>query len=347
VPATVVIPQNLSYAYFRVTAQDTIGTIQIQATATGYAPDAFNMQVTAPRFNLLPNSTQRNTTSPPQIMTLYAVDQSGSNHEVTQDLVVTLSSSSPGVASIDSATVTILAGTSYTQKASWVPRAVGTAVLSASDNRSAYYKYLTDTATVTVIAPTPQFSNSTVRLAPGQYIDVYLALPDVPTSTLTVALGHSAVPHTNTPASVTLTPQQPYEYFRITGTSVGNDTISATPPGHNTAKMVSQIALGRLDPASWSTTVQAGDSVLVTLYTRDNQFSGHPVAQATTINLTPNANIQFVSYGAGSTVITSIVVPPDGSQVQFWVKGLAPGTGSASFSNPSYSTYTNSISVTP
>ncbi len=348
VPATVVIPVNQNYVYFRVTAQDTIGTIQIQATATGFSPAAFNMQVTAPRFDLQPNSRQLNTTSAPQVMYLYAVDQNGNNHEVTQDLVVTLASSSPGVATIDSTTVTILAGTSLTQKASWIPRAVGTAILSASDSRSVFYKALTDTAMVTVVTPTPFYSPNSVRLAPGQYADIRLFVPDVPTSTMTVPLIHSAVPHTNTvPSSVVLSPTQSSSLFRVIGTTIGSDTISATPAGHNTAKVVALVGLGRLDPNFWPTTIAAGDSVQITMFTRDASQAGRPVAQATTFTLTPNANIQFVSGGSGSVPITSVVVPADGSSATFWIKGVAAGAGSGSFSNANYSTYTNTITVTP
>src|SRR5205085_12026287 len=56
VPATVTIPLNSSYAYFDVTAQDTVGTIQIQATATGYSAAAMNVQVTVPKFVISTNS---------------------------------------------------------------------------------------------------------------------------------------------------------------------------------------------------------------------------------------------------------------------------------------------------
>ncbi|MEO8336561.1 MAG: Ig-like domain-containing protein [bacterium] len=347
VPASVTIPANASAVTFRVTAQDTIGTIQVQGTATGYSPDNFTMQVTAPKFILNTNATQLNTTSPGQVMTLYAGDQTGNEHEVTSDVVVTLSSSSPGVASIDSNTVTIVSGTAYTQRASWLPHAVGTALLFASDTRPAFYRYVTDTAAVTVVTPTPFFSNSLVRLAPGQYQNVNLILPNIAASAYTVPIGHSAVPRTNTPSTVAVLQGQQSGNFRITGTSVGNDTLSATPPGHNTATMVAQIALGRLDPSSLPSSIAAGDSVLVTLFTRDAALGGHPVAAVTTITLTPSANIQFVSNGVGSAVITSISIPVDGTQARFWVKGVTAGAGTVGWSNPSYSPYTNSVTVTP
>ena len=85
----------------------------------------------------------------------------------------------------------------------------------------------------------------------------------------------------------------------------------------------------------------------VTFYTRDQNQSVRNVAAATTFTLSPNANIQFVSGGATSTVITSVVVPADGNSVTFWLKGVTAGTGSVNITNTNYQTYTNTVSVTP
>ncbi len=85
VPASVVIPASQNYAYFTITARDTIGTIQIQATATGYSASSVNMQVTQPKFIMYAGSTL-NTTSPPSTITVYAADQNGNTHQVSKPL---------------------------------------------------------------------------------------------------------------------------------------------------------------------------------------------------------------------------------------------------------------------
>ena len=137
--------------------------------------------------------------------------------------------------------------------------------------------------------------------------------------------------------------------FRITATSIGNDTITVSPPGHNTAKAVVIVGLGRLtDYSTIPTSLRAGDSVQVTMYTLDPQQSSRNVAAATVLTLAPNANIQFRSGGASSAVITSVTVPANQYYVSFWMKGVTVGTGTASVSNVNYSTYTNNtVSVTP
>ena len=344
VPASVTIPANSYYGYFTITALDTIGTIQIQATATGYAATSVNMQVTIPKFSIS-TSTNLNTTSAPSTITVYAMDANGSVHNVNQDVVVTLASSATSVATIDSSVVTIQANTYYTQAAKWTPGIPGTAQLTASDQRAVFYKYNSGTANVSVVTPTAFLSFSTRPLGLGQYVDEYVGVPDVPKNPLTVSLGHASVPRTNTPSSVVIPTSTYYEYFRISGTSAGLDTITASPPGHNSARGFVSVALGRIDPISgWPASLQAGDSTLVTLYARDVNQTVHYVSAATTFTLAPNANIQFKSGGA---VITSVTIPADAQYVQFYIKGAATGTGSATITNSNYATYTNSVTITP
>ena len=106
--------------------------------------------------------------------------------------------------------------------------------------------------------------------------------------------------------------------------------------------------LGRIDPlGGWLAQIKAGDSTLVTLYTRDVNFGTNNVAVATTFVLAPNANVQFVTGGATSTVITSITVPADANYVQFYLKGVSAGPGSATITNLNYSQYSNTVTVTP
>ena len=143
------------------------------------------------------------------------------------------------------------------------------------------------------------------------------------------------------PATVTVPTSSNYEYFRITGTLRGTDTLvaAAASPFHNPATAYVVVDSGRIDGIlGWPTGNRAvGDSVAVTLRTLDpNASNVRRVAAATTFALAPNANIQFRSGGAGSTTITSVTVPMDGSQVVFYVKALAAGSGTATITNPNY-----------
>jgi len=345
-----------SYAYFAVTAQDTVGTIQIQASATGYNAASMNVQVTEPRFTLS-TGTPLNTTSARQNIYVYATDANGTAHYVTENVTVTLLSSSPSVAVIDSTTVTILAGAYYVSTAGWSPGIVGTAQLSASDPRAERYKYSTGTLDVAVVTPTLYFSWGTEYLGIGQYVDDYVYRPDYPAVPLTVALSHTGTARINTlvggapVSSVTIPASNNYAYFRVVGTSAGTDTLvaSATSPAHNPATAYTLVGQGRIDPISgWPASLAVGDSVVVTLYARDPVQNPRYVLAATTFTLAPNAHVQFVSGGANSAVITSASIPADAYYVQFYIKGVSAGAGSAAITATNYQQYTTpTVIITP
>jgi uncharacterized protein YjdB len=349
VPATVTIPAGSYYAYFRVDALDTLGTVQVQATASGYNPVNTTVQVTQPKF-VISTSSSAYTTSPPRTMTIYATDAQGSAHYTTEPVTVTLLSSAPGVATIDSTTVTIPAGEYYVQAAAWRPGTTGSAQLSASDERAAFYKYQSGTADVTVTTPSAYLSWTTRSLGIGQYDDdPYVSLSEYAPSPTTVTFSHRGTARTTTvPAGgVTIPAGSYYQYFRLIGSSAGTDTLvaTATSPAHLPDSAYTVVSAGRIDPiANWPATLTAGDSVQVTLYARAQDQGVHRVLAATAFTLSPNANIEFRSGGA---VITAVTIPADETQVSFYVKGKASGTGTATISATSYSTYTNSITVTP
>ena len=352
VPASVTIAAGQTYAYFGVTALDTVGTIQIQATATGYRATSMTAQVTQPKFQIY-TSGQVNTTSPKQGVTVYAEDANGTTHYTTENVTVTLASSSPTVASLDSTTVTIPAGGYYNNLATWSPGLVGTAQLSASDTRAAIYKYNTGTVNTAVINPSLTLGNFNT-LGIGQYADnyFYVSVPDNQVNPLTVTLAHPGTARTTAPASVVIPAGSSYAYFRVIGASAGTDTLvaSASSPFHNPATAYTVVDSGRIDPlGGWPTSLSlsGADSVAITLYARDPSQNVRNVLAATTWTLTPNANIEFVTGGATSSVITSIAVPAGAQSVTFYVKALSAGTASATITAANYKSYTNTFTVMP
>jgi hypothetical protein len=356
VPASVTIPAGNNYAYFGVTGQDTLGTIQVTATATGYNASSSNIQVTAPKF-IVSTSTTLNTTSQAQTLTIYAADANGNTHYTNENVTVGLASSAPGVATIDSAGsgVTIVAGNYYTQAASWKPVAVGTAQLSMTDGRAVFYKYNTATVNIAVVTPTLNFGFANTSLGIGQYIDnEYVYTPDYMTSSVAVSFSHLGTSHASTlvsgspVSSVTISSGSNIGYFRLLGVSAGIDSLVGTlsSPFHNPATTATTVGLGRIDPISgWPGSINAGDSVQVTLYARDPAQNARNVQAATVFTLAPNSHIQFVSGGVSSTVITSATIPADGYYVQFYLKGVSSGTGSATITSANYVTYTNTVTV--
>jgi hypothetical protein len=355
VPDSVIVPTGSYYAYFTVSAQDTVGTIQIQAAALGYNAASMNVQVTVPKF-VLSTAGQLNTTSARTSITVYATDANGTAHYPTENVTVTLQSSAPGVAAIDSSTVTIPAGSYYVNTPTWGPGTVGTAQLSAEDVRAAQYKYGTGTANVAVVTPTLSLNSAPGALGIGQYQDyVYGATPDNQTAPLSVTLTHSGTARTGTFTNLTNAPitgltipsGSYYQYFRVTGLTRGTDTLvaSAASPLHNPATMYTVVDSGRVDPiGGWPGSIKAGDSVLVTLYSRDPSDNPRNVVGATAFTLAPSANIEFRQGGA---VVTTVTVPADAQSVQFYLKGVSAGSGSVTITNADYKSYFNTVTVTP
>jgi len=353
VPASVTVPSGSYYAYFQATALDTVGTIQIQATATGYSAASTNVQVTQPKF-VVSTSAQLNTTSAAQTIYVYAADANGSTHYTTENVTATLASSAPSVATIDSGTVTIPSGSYYVNTPKWSPGLVGTAQLSATDTRPSLYKYNTGTVNVAVVTPTLYIYNAPSALGLGQYQDnAYVQAPDYQTADLAVTFTHTGAARvgtytnqTNTPITGLTIPQnQYYTYFRMAGLVRGTDTLtaSATSPAHNPSTIYTVVDSGRVDPiGGWPGSITAGDSVLVTLYARDLNTTTHYVVAATQFTLAPNSNIEF--HLAGATV-TTVTIPANAYYVQFYLVGKAAGSGSVTITNADYKTYSTTVTV--
>ncbi len=346
VPDSVIIPVGTYYAYFQIAAHDVVGTIQISANAGGYAPASVNQQVTAPRFVVAAPTSVRVTQNPPTI-TVSAADADGTVHYTNEPVVVTLASTSAAVGIVDSATVTIAAGAQNNNTARFVPVAPGTVNIEASDARVESYKYNTGTDVISVTVPNLTSWTSPLSLAVGQYSDEVLYLPDTRTaSPLPVTLDH-ATAATATADTITVNVGQSNRTHRVTGAALGVDTITFSAPGHNPASSPVVVALGRVDGlGGWPTTLNS-DSVQVTLYPKSANGTQRRHTVATTFTLAVDANLQFVSGGAASVPITSVVVPADAYSVSFWLKRVSAGTANVSISAANYQTYTSAITVNP
>jgi Bacterial Ig-like domain (group 2) len=350
-PSTITMTAGSRYAYFTIIANDSIGTIQIQASAAGYNPPApMTMQVTQPKLVVSPYYTTMRTTQPAAYITVYLADANGTMHYNTEAVTVSLVSSNTGVASIDSSTVTIPVNSQVSYAASWRGLSAGTSTLTISDPRASTYhtyNYASASSAVTVVDPALSFYLGPNTIGLGQYFDpasdyYYVRVGYSMTSPTTVALSHTGVAKTSVPATTTIAANTLYSYFKLTGTVIGTDTLTAslTSPLHTPATAYVVVDSGRVDsPLNWpSASMRVGDSLLVTLRTKDpNASYVRKVAAATAFTLAPSANVEV---HVGGAVVTSVTVPADANQVQFYLKAKATGTGSVVFTHPNYKTYT-------
>ena len=352
VPAAVTIATGSYYAYFRVTAQDTLGSVLVQASAPGYGAATIPVRVTTPRF----------VTDPRQGFRILAADANGTVQYVNKDVVVSLTSSDPLIAKLVDTTVTIPADNYASQEVRWSPVSPGPFSIRAADNRPVLFPYASTVVSQEVAVPSPpptlKLGLTAANLGVGQYVVTYAELPSSLSFPKRIALSHTAASVTTTPTEISTGSYGRTAGFRILATSTGVDTITATwrysppgccpPPVDVNAQTVVSVTAGRVDPiGNWPTSLRVGDSVKVTLFTRAGDQSTQYVAAATTFTLSPNAALQFVSGVPGSAALTAITVPQDEFAVSFYIKAMTAGTGSATIGNASYTTYSNTVTVTP
>ena len=346
VQPTVTIPAGQTFAYFRIDAQDQTGTVQIQASAPGYGPASFNQQVTVPRF-LIFASTPTTTTALPQVITVQAADAAGTAHYVSENVSITLTSSNPAAGTIDSTSVVIVAGDYFNNRARFIPGAVGSSTITASDPRGTSFSYTSASTNIAVNQPNLSLSwGAPLSLGVGQYTDQNVSVPNTRLTPLEVALTHRTTASA-TPASVTMNTGTSSSTVRLTGVSVGADTLVATAAGHNSTTAPIAVGLGRLDFISGLPTTMTTDSVLVTVFARSPDTNVRSVSNATTITLA-TAGTGFELRRAG-VAVTSVTIPANANSINFYIRRL-PGGGSGTFtvSNPDYTTYTTpTITVNP
>lgn len=336
-PDSVIIPAGQTYAYVDIRAQDVVGTVQIQATALGYASTSTTQQVTAPRFMLSTSGTVR-TSQTPVAVTVQAADANGTVHYVWEPVTVTLTSSNPGAATIDSASVVIPAGSYYNNNARVRPVAAGTTTIAASDARVQSYRYNEGSQAVSITVPALAVSwgASVIRLAVGQWIEPYVSTPDNQGAPLPVSLTHTSAASTSNAVEQIPTGTY-YIYHRITGAALGADTITYAAAGHSSVRGAIEIGLGRLDgigglPANLTT-----DSVAVTLYARDPDGNVRNVSTATTFNVAVAG--AALEVHVGGVAVTSVTIPANAQSVTFHLLRLINGTATLTFSNANYTTY--------
>jgi len=347
VQPTATIPAGSTFAYFRIDAQDQTGTVQIQASAPGYGPATFNQQVTVPRF-LIFASSPTTTTALPSTITVQAADDAGTAHYVSENVTVTLTSSNPVAGTIDSTSVVIPAGDYFNNRARFVPGAVGSTTVTASDPRGTSFSYTSAATTVAVNQPNLNLDwSSPLSMGIGQYLDRNVSVPNTRLTPLVVSLANP-FSFVSVSASTTIGIGATNAVFRVSGVAAGTDTVAATAAGHNRDAAPVAVGLGRVDGLSGlPTTINAGtDSVLVTLFTRAPDTGVRRVSAATTFGVSVTGTAFEIR--SGGVAVSSVTVPADGQSVAFYIRRLAPGSGTFTLTNASYTTYTTpTITVNP
>ncbi len=334
------------------TGHDTIGATRITASAYRHEPAGVTVIVDHPQLIVVAPVTgiPHYPGEPPGDVVVVATDSlsfygPGGGGAPIENVTAHLVSSDATIASLDSSTLTIPAGSTVSGTAHLSFNAPGTVTITASDPRPAFYKYRTGSSlTVTIVPKRLVFSEAAMQLGIGQYWSDGVAIEGRIPTDLVVTLAHTnpAVARLDL-TTVTLPSTGPFGPVPLHGRVAGVDTVFATAPGWIPDTLPVIVGLGTTTLVGWPTTLAQGDSASVYLTVNDILGDGRIVDSATVFTLTPNARLSFSN---GTSTLSSITVPAGGeTSGYFFVKAIANGTGTVDISNVNYQTLTKSLSV--
>jgi len=240
-PATLTMPVGSTGGPPLVlTGRDTSGVASIVVTAYRHEPAGVTVRVTRPQFGVGAPVTgiPHYPGEPPGDVTVGAGDSldaltfSGAGAPI-ENVTAEIVTSNPSIASLDSTSLTVLAGHASSGTAHLSFNAPGSVTITATDPRSAYYRYGTGTSAAVVIVPKRLvFSDSVMLLGIGQFwSDAVFLEGRIPTD-LVVSLSHtaSAVATLDHPTD-TLFSTGPSGPVALHGLAAGVDTVVATASG--------------------------------------------------------------------------------------------------------------------
>ena len=277
-PPVVTIPAGYNYSYYQLNgkALTTGGAINVTPSAAGWtATNTMAVTVTTPKVGVSGGGSY-NTTSPQFALTVYAQDSASGSHYRQNALVVTLTSTNPGVIQVVTPTVTIPAGQYYTSAAQAIPGgAGGTAriIVTASGHTP------DSTSLYTVTGPALTLSmGSFIQLGAGQYEqNYYVYTPNnITGSPLNVALNVADSTIAAMPPTVSIPVGYNYVYFTIRGKVVGQTTFNATAAGFTTSGTTTvRVSSPRVTLSGGGTMNNFAPAQGFTAYSADSSRTGH------------------------------------------------------------------------
>jgi hypothetical protein len=202
-----------------------------------------------------------------------------------------------------------------------------------------------------VADPSDYFDGLFGSIGIGQYASARVGPADsrVLASPLTVNFSHNSS-RISVPASVTIATGGTSQAFRISGTSAGTETLTASAAGYTSANLDFSVGLGMLDfvltgfPVS---SLRVGGTNDVVLCSYGPSWNSNLLSAATTFSLAPSANVSFSTEAAPSTPITSVTIPADDFCTRFVAHGLVAGAATITISSPNFQTLVTSLTVKP
>jgi hypothetical protein len=333
-PASVFIAAGGTAAAFTVTGV-ALGVADIEATATGYTPATVTVSVSNQVVNIgvVPTVGPGQTASLPISLSSPAVG----------DVVISVSTADPTIATISPATVTIPNGQVLPPVN---PQVTGVA-LGATTVTATAAGYAPETRAVTVaLSLAFQTLPATIEIPVSgtQNVALNLSAPaNVGGFTANLASDNTGV--ATVPATVTFPAGQTQVQVPVTGVGAGGTTIRASAAGVPEAtKAVTVFSLGsvQFSPA----TVTVGRNLQQSVSVRLQNAPPSPVDLTLSVPAGSGVLLSSSATGAGAE---TLVIPAvaDASFRSVYVQGTAIGTPTVTASAPGYAAGTLAVTVTP
>ena len=349
-PDSVDIPVDESASPgFDIAARDTRGTAVIRARAHRHADDQVAIVVGRPavQVHAPPPGMALYPGDPDWGVQVFAVDSAtGAVGFPTESVTFVLTVSDTSVISLDSATVTVPSGDYQSLFSGVTFKKPGTVTITATDPRVAPYSYAPGTSAAFTILQPYLNADSALSLGIGQRFGFGVVANGPVDPSDVVRVSHSN-PSVATLADTVAT-QLLNSVFVVqaTGVSAGVDTVIATLPGFQPDTGTIVVGMGTIGLEYWppaDLTVGQSWPMRLKVFAPNGQV--RVTAGTTDFTLAPNANIEFIKDGLPVTTIS--VLAGQHMSDEFFVKGKAAGTGTATFSNPNYPPLTRSVTVAP
>ena len=354
-PDSVTIPKGLTYAYFDING-DSLGSDTISiARAVGYAmPAAHAFNVVPLQVSINSQPTTLYTISRPQLVSVY-VHQATSpfySNPLVAPLRVNLASSNTNAFTLDSASVTIPAGSASSNYDTLRVNPAspgndsGRVLISApgsTDDSSAVIRVLP--TPLTLYMPYPQLAGYGLKLS-----NAYVTIPDIAPDTVQIALTRR-LPLVDSLSSFVVTIPKGLSYSNsfevIALDSAGTDTVTASATGYvSDSKIVSAVP-AQLDIADIGANHLTTEPPLrLTTYVRMRPPPGYTQAATDTVRFsivsTDSTVLQIDSAEAVSPTAGSgtAFVRPTLSYAYFKVRFVGSGTARLVVTAPGFGTDT-------
>ena len=328
-------PGQTQSPLFTVFAKQVIASIQLTASAPGFTQGTSTIIVGTPQL-FVNTSTTGYVGQGPINVAISTRDQTSTNREVHDTLVITLSSTNPAVLVPESTTVRVPANAASVST-TWRTVGAGTAYLVASAPG-----YPTDSSSLLTVLVPPLNLTLDRSVGVGQRLSGTISIPfSLPAGdSLFVTLNSSNRSALTIPVVDTIFPFGSAISFTAVGAAIGTTITSVSAPGFTTsAPDTTQVGTPRLQ-VNGPNSGTSPDTVTVSITAEDQQDTARPVDQQLIITLTVSDTTIADFNGSASTQITINAGSQTSPSVQLSLKAAGNVTITATAAG-----YTNGIRI--